>query len=49
MSGVIETCKCGRKFFRGIWPQSKCWVCEVENIHVWPEQKIKPEKGGDKE
>lgn len=29
MSGVLETCECGRKFLRGIYPQKKCYICEI--------------------
>jgi len=46
MIGVLETCKCGTNFLRGIYPQSKCWMCEAKNPHVRPEQKIKPENRG---
>jgi len=28
MIGVLETCKCGRKFLRGIYPQKKCYICD---------------------
>lgn len=29
MIGILETCECGRKFLRGIYPQQKCHVCEM--------------------
>ena len=29
MIGILETCKCGRKFLRGIYPQEKCEMCNV--------------------
>ena len=29
MIGVLETCECGREFLRGIYPQKKCYICEI--------------------
>jgi len=29
MIGVLETCECGRKFLRGIYPQKKCHICDM--------------------
>ena len=29
MIGILETCECGRKFLRGIYPQRKCYVCDA--------------------
>ena len=29
MIGVLETCGCGREFLRGIFPQKKCYICEI--------------------
>ena len=32
MTGILETCDCGRKFLRGIYPQKKCFVCEAISL-----------------
>jgi len=29
VTGVLAICKCGREFLRGIYPQQKCYVCEI--------------------
>jgi len=29
MIGVLEICECGREFLRGIYPQKKCYICEI--------------------
>ena len=29
MTGVLETCECGRKFLRGIYPQKRCFICDA--------------------
>lgn len=29
MIGILETCECGRKFLRGIYPQKKCEICDA--------------------
>ena len=33
MIGVLETCECGRKFLRGIYPQQKCEMCDGSYWH----------------
>ncbi len=35
MIGILETCRCGRKFLRGIYPQKKCETCDVWNDDYW--------------
>ncbi len=29
MIGILDICKCGREFLRGIYPQKKCYICNM--------------------
>lgn len=35
MIAAIETCKCGRTFLRGIYPQKKCYICDIGNPIIY--------------
>lgn len=29
MTAILETCKCGKEFLRGIYPQKRCFICDA--------------------
>lgn len=36
MIGIFAICKCGREFLRGIYPQQKCEMCDIETFNeIW--------------
>jgi len=45
MIGILETCECGTKFLRGIYPQKKCEICDLGDLGDLKKERDRAMKG----